>query len=141
MDNIKRLLYAFIICIIAYLGPKVLNIKISRDLFLFLIFLMLIQGFIFSLISRKEKYLRAIIEIVIINLILYFEGIFIFKRLDILYKYFSYEELGGLAWDGSLPIIVFSICATILTILSYIFFRKLIELFIFKFKNCLYNNR
>ena len=126
-ETFKIVILGIVIIKIIDLGVNILNIKEAPDLFMFLAFLMIIQGIVFLIISMKTRYSIAIFEIIITNLVIYLKCIFIFKKLDVIYKYFSYEELGALAWNGSFAIIIFSTVFTVFSIISYLILRRLIE--------------
>lgn len=130
---VKIMLHLIIISVIAYIGPDILNIKLESDLFSYLIFLMLIEGLIAFFLNGKAKYLIAIFEIISVNCILYFEGFFIYERLNKLHgSYFWFEQHSP--WDASFITILFCVVSTVIAALSYIFLRKFSAFLILKIK-------
>lgn len=132
-QTIKIILHVIVISIIAYIGSEILNIKRESDLFNYLIVFMLIQGLIMFFLNRKTKYLIAIFEIIVVNSILYFEGVIIYERLNRLHgQYFWFEQ--NSPWDTSFVTILFSLVSTGFAILSYICLRKLAMFLLLKVK-------
>ncbi|GKX68348.1 hypothetical protein rsdtw13_36060 [Clostridium sp. TW13] len=94
---------------------------------------MLIEGLIVFFLNGKIKYLIAIFQIILVNCILYFEGFFIYERLNKLYgSYFWFEQHSP--WDASFITILFCVVSTVLAALSYIFLRKFSTFLILKIK-------
>ena len=74
-ETFKIVILGIVIIKIIDLGVNILNIKEAPDLFMFLAFLMIIQGIVFLIISMKTRYSIAIFEIIITNLVIYLKGI------------------------------------------------------------------